>query len=165
MSNYNENDPSQESASGSSVIEVDFGDPYFSLPDDNRVWVPDGDYQAVFVEHFVGRFFGCYKVALSFRIVDPGKHFGSIVDRWYNIIGPKGKRTGRNTPFIPPLRGQFARDYTRLCGGFARRDRVSMSRFEKGLYTITVETVGHDHVQQTYDKQDLYSAIRDIKLA
>lgn len=102
------------------------------------------------------------KVALKFRIVDPGPAFGKELERWYNVKRLIGKpcRDGR---FQVGPRSDFLREYLTLFPGAARRfDRMSFAPFRNVAILGRVETVTHNRKQQLLPEAMRYSIIREL---
>lgn len=105
------------------------------------------------------------KVCVHFKICTPGAHFGTPLDRWYNVKELKGPpRT--NGRFKVTWGQDLARDYlaTTTSAGI-RPDRLALSDWKTLLFEGVVETVSHDANQQPLHSNVRYSILRRISLS
>src|SRR5881392_1056758 len=76
--------------------------------------LPEGKYQLALDHWKTSRLYGkACKLALWFKVVEQGTHFGAMVPRYYNIAGIKGQ-AGRGGRFKATHGGDLAREYARL---------------------------------------------------
>jgi hypothetical protein len=101
------------------------------------------------------------KIALTFKIVTPGEHFGKLVSRWFNVkrlIGAHG-RSGR---FQIGRRSDFLTDYVRLVGMPSRTDRLSLARLRPLVLLVKIDTVTINRRQRVIEDPLQYSVVRDL---
>lgn len=135
--------------------------PIFSI--EPGVVVPPGVYQMAFVSSRTAMMFQrAAKLALRFRIVDPGPHFGVELERWYNVqklLGPQGKG-GR---FKPGRNSDFVREYLTLFPGEVNRlDRMSFKPFRSTVVRARVDTVKSNRGQKVLPDLMHYSVVREL---
>lgn len=134
----------------------------FEIEGEPLALIPPGDYQVQFVGWWTGIMFARQpKVGLTFKIVQPGAHFGVKITRWYNarrLIGKHGK-SGR---FKIGRRSDFLADYARLFGMPTRTDRFSFTRLERLILLVRVDTVGINHRQRQINEKLQYSVVREL---
>jgi hypothetical protein len=100
------------------------------------------------------------KLALSFAIMDQGKHFGIEVVRWHNCR-LKGQ-TGKYGRFAVGWGSDLLREYVTLVGMPNRADRIALSRYESMLLAADVETVTKTRTQEVLPPALRYSVIRKL---
>jgi hypothetical protein len=125
--------------------------------------VDPGQYQMVFVSSRTALIYQrAAKLALRFRIVDPGPAFGKELERWYNVKRLIG-RAGKNGGFQVGPRSDFLREYLTLFpGAGGRLDRMSLAPFRNAIVLGRVETVSQNRKQQPLPEPLRYSIIREL---
>lgn len=138
------------------VISFPGADASSDAPD--LVRVPDGTYEAAYVNHCVR---DTYKgrLAVDFRILTMGEHFGKVVVAWYPVrVLDRKRRTfsvGRHSKFARDWRLVFHR-------GADRWDRIPMSAFRDVPVQITVRTIARDHQQKKLHEVNRYTVVDSI---
>lgn len=136
----------------------------FQIGEDRYCLIPDGEYLVGFDFYRTDHMFrGAPKLEFWFVII--GEDFqGLRLPKWYNAT--KCQKNRKHGNFTVAKRGNFLMDYARLFHrAIKRRDRVSMSCFEKHYYLVETETVTKNFQQENYPKQLRYSKIKTIKKA
>ena len=129
--------------------------------------VKPGEYQLVYVGRYT-----CYlhgkrpKLAVKFRIVDPGEYFEKELERWYNCKRLISK-PGNNGRFVPPRHGDFLLEYTTLFPTVLTRncrlDRISFTPFKSCVVSGRVDTVTRNSKQRGLPEVLQYSTIRELR--
>jgi hypothetical protein len=134
----------------------------FEIEEGSRVFVPPGIYHVAFVDWSTCVLFGkARKLALTFRIVDPGESFGKQVNRWYNTARLIG-RPGPHGRFKATKGSDFIADYVRLVGMPSRTDRASLTKLMPLLIKAEVSTVTTNQVQKEIAEPLRYSVVRRL---
>ena len=121
-----------------------------------------GEYQLALDHWKTSRLFGrAPKLALWFRVVDQGTHFGARVPRYYNVASLKGG-TGRGGRFKATPGGDLARDYARLLALPARFDRFNLHALKSHIVIGLVSTVTADARQRALAPASQYSVVRHL---
>lgn len=124
--------------------------------------VPPGCYRLRFMSWATVNYFDRQpKVVCHFRICTEGPHFGTPVDRWYNVKALLGK---------PRLKGRFkvawgqdlAREYLSVVPTLNRKDRMALSALGSVLLEGEVVTVTKDRRQRDLHPAIHYSVVRRI---
>lgn len=135
-----------------------------SLPVDGAVLdtpplIPPNTYRVRVIDWATCRMFGRQpKLVLRCEVCDFGKHLGVRLCRYYNVrrVG----RLGRRGNFSVGWSSDLVREYARLVGMPARRDRIALSRYCKLLLLAEVETVEQSARQEPLPACAQYSVIR-----
>ena len=133
---------------------------------DDAPLIPEGIYQLAYVYHSTFLFMGRQpKVAIFFRIVDPGDYFGIALTAYYNVIKFIGNR-GKSGGFKVAKRSSLARDYCRVfpTEPTPRLDRLPLSKMSNVIIQGTVRTVEKDFNQREIPEAVRYSKILTIEL-
>lgn len=124
--------------------------------------IPPGEYQLALAYWTTYKLFGrAPKLALWFRVVDPGQSFGVLVPRHYNVsrlIGTAGK-SGR---FKAPATGDLVRDYARILALPNRFDRFDLQSLKSRIVVAKVDTVTTTNRQQALAPACHYSVVREL---
>ena len=128
--------------------------------------VKPGDYQLFYIGRYTAYLHGqSPKLALKFRIQDPGKFYGVELERWYNCKRLLGK-PGNNGGFVPPRHGDFLLEYTTLfplaLTRDCRLDRISFTPFKNSIVIGKVNTVTRNSKQRELPETLQYSTIREL---
>ena len=128
--------------------------------------IEPGDYMMAYIGRHTAYLHGrTPKLALNFRIVDPGPFFEVELERWYNCKRLVGK-PGKNGNFLPPVNGSFLMEYANLFPTVltrkSRLDRVSFLPFKNTVLTGRVETVKRNSTQKELPEVLQYSTIREL---
>lgn len=126
--------------------------------------LPPGDYDMAFVGWRTLEYLGkAPKVALDFRIVQPGPCFKMELTRWYNAKALKG-RAGRHGGIKLGASSDLYRDFCRWTGRDARKDRIGLHHLESLLFRGRVEDVCSDRQQRALSDGAIYSVIRALEV-
>ena len=125
--------------------------------------VEPGTYSLVFVRHHTAVLFGnAPKIALRFRIVDQGTHYGTELERWYNVKRLIGK-AGNGGRFQVTARSDFVLEYLTLFTEQVKRlDRISMRPFKHCMIKGRIDTVKQNSKQRKLPDLLQYSVIREL---
>lgn len=127
--------------------------------------VKPGIYSMVYVTRSTTYVYKTPKLAIRFRIVDPGEFSGIELERWYNCKKLIGK-AGKNGGFVPKRHGDFLLEYCTLFPTVitrdSRLDRISFRPFVNSLITGKVGTVKRNNRQRNIPDQLQYSVIREL---
>ena len=119
------------------------GLPNALVADDIPPLITPGIYDLVFVDFKTAKMFmgKAPKLIMDFRIVSYGKHFETVLSRYYNVARIIGKPE-RHGCFKCSKKGDFLREFMGLFPSkVSRLDRVPMSHFENVVIEGKVETV------------------------
>lgn len=120
-----------------------------------------GSYEMTMVGYKTAVYYGrAQKLVISFRIVECGAAFESVLERYYNVLKLSGK-PGKNGVFKVGQRSDFLREF---CSVFPavnvrRLDRIPMSYFDGVIVRGEVSTVTHDTKQHQIPKSLQYSKV------
>ena len=118
--------------------------------------VPDGEYDAVFVDHrYVTTFKGSSKLFVQFRIVSEGASFGLCVYRFYNV-------EKINKRYRAPATGALSRDMAQLFGRRSLRSGLPFELLKTNVVRVETRTVNYDSVQKELHKENQYSVINRL---
>lgn len=128
--------------------------------------VKPGEYQLFYIGRYTAYLHGHNpKLALKFRIQDPGKFYKVELVRWYNckrLIGNPGNNGG----FVPPRHGDFLLEYTTLFPLALTRqchlDRISFTPFKNSIVIGRVVTVKRNSKQRDLPEPLQYSVIHEL---
>ena len=137
-----------------------------NIESDDSPLIPEGTYQMTYASHSTFMFMGRQpKVAIFFRIVDPGDYFGFEIPGYYNVLKLNGKR-GKSGGFKVAKRSNLARDYCRVfpTEPTPRLDRLPLSKMANVLIQGTVRTVIKDSSQREIPEAVRYSKVLTIEL-
>lgn len=137
-----------------------------SVTTDDSPLIPEGDYQMTYARHSTYLFMGRQpKVAVYFRIVEPGDYYELVLPAYYNVKEFIGKR-GKSGRFRAAKKSNLARDYCRVFpnDSFPRLDRLPMSNMASVLILGTVRTVQKDALQRDIPEAVRYSKVLTIEL-
>lgn len=127
--------------------------------------VEPGEYDLVLVDYETSRMFGkAEKLALNFRIVTQGPHFGEVVSRYYNVKRIIGK-PAKGGRFQVARGSNFLFEYMTIfehLGQPKRLDRVPMSHFENNIIIGRVKTVVKNYNQRKLPHALQYSVIEEL---
>lgn len=128
--------------------------------------VKPGEYQLFYIGRYTAYLRGHNpKLALKFRIQNPGKFYEVELVRWYNCKRLIGK-PGNNGGFVPPRHGDFLLEYTTLfplaLTRQCRLDRISFTPFKNSIVTGRVGTVTHNSKQRELSETLQYSVISEL---
>ena len=128
--------------------------------------VEPGEYLMAYVGRYTTYLHGqSPKLALKFRIVEPGDAFEVELERWYNCKKLIGK-PGNNGGFVPPRHGEFLLEYTTLfplaLTRHTRLDRISFTPLKNTVITGRVDTVKRNSKQKKLPDALQYSTIREL---
>ena len=104
--------------------------------------------------------FNCDKLELKFKIITPGKYYGEILSRYYNVNIIGKPQIDRH--FKGPLSDHFIREYANLFGLPQRLDRIPMSNFKKHIIKGKIKTVTTGYNQARIHRQLHYSVINEL---
>lgn len=136
--------------------------PYVPVDVDLPPHIPPGHYSLAFVGWRTVNYLNRQpKVVLTYRVVDQGPYFETVLQRWYNAQVLNGK-TGANGRFKLGSSSDLFRDFLRWTGLNARKDRVALCHLEKLLFRGRVEDVRVDRLQRELAAAARYSVLRDI---
>jgi hypothetical protein len=125
--------------------------------------LPPGRYQLALDYWKTSNLFGrAPKLALWFKVVDQGTHFGLLVPRYYNVVALKGK-PGRSGQFKASHGGDLARDYARLLALPTRFDRFNLQALKQHIVIGNVATVTADSRQKALAPASHYSVVRQLE--
>lgn len=125
----------------------------------NGPWVPEGEYELAYQGHkTVVQFGSAAKLALRFKICQPGPYFGVCLWRYYNVKRLLGAAKTRGR-FIAKPRGDFAIEYFTLFPHQTRLDRVSLKPLRSSIVIGHVKTVTQNAVQRDLPRALQYSVI------
>ena len=125
--------------------------------------LPDGRYQLALDHWKTSKLFGrASKLALWFRVVEPGPQFGAMVPRYYNVVALKGQ-AGRGGRFKASHGGDLAREYARLLALPTRFDRFNLQALKSHILIGHVATVTADAKQRALAPASHYSVIRQLE--
>jgi hypothetical protein len=124
--------------------------------------VPEGNYSLRFDTWSTCLMWGRQpKVVLSFTVTDYGPHFGTRLQRWYNVTrvigkpGPKGR-------FKAGFSSDLLRELAACCRPASRPDRVALTAYADRLVIGQVETVKRDSRQRAIPEVLWRSVIRSL---
>ena len=126
------------------------------------VLIPPGRYTLGFVDYRTAVYFQkAAKLVLTFRVLDAGEHFGTELDRFYNVQRLT-TRPGKRGGFKIGPRSDFLREYCTLfperCA--KRLDRIPITEPFGGAYVVgDVQTVAKDYAQRAIPDPVRYSKI------
>ena len=127
--------------------------------------LPEGYYTLRFIDWATRIHLGrSYKLVMRLAICDPGEHFETLIERWYNVrklVGP-ARRRGR---FKAGWSSDLYREYSLIAGEPQRRDRIALLRLHNRLLGGRVETVTKDRNQRPLHPSQQYSVLRSIEPA
>lgn len=124
--------------------------------------IPPGEYQLALSHWTTYRLFGrAPKLALWFKVVDMGPHFGALLARHYNVRALKGK-PGRHGGFKAAPGCDLVRDYARLLSLPARFDRFNLQALKSRIALGRVDTVKTTARQQELAPAVRYSVVREL---
>lgn len=124
--------------------------------------IPPGEYQLALQHWQTYKFFGkAPKLALWFKVVTPGEHFGIELARHYNVKALVGN-AGRNGRFKAAPGSDLVRDYARLLALPTRFDRFDLQSLTRRIVAGRVDTVTTTARQQTLAPAVRYSVIREL---
>jgi len=105
------------------------------------------------------------KVAIFFRVVDPGDNFGIVLPAYYNVIKFIGKPE-KSGSFKVAKKSSLARDYCRVFPAELnpRLDRLPISKMSNVIIQGTVRTVEKDFNQREIPEAVRYSRVKTIEL-
>ena len=132
-----------------------------NIKGDDSPLMPEGNYQMTYVSHSTYMFMGRQpKVAIYFRIVEPGDYFEIVLPGYYNVLNFIGKR-GKSGSFKVAKRSNLARDYCRVfpTDPIPRLDRLPLSKLGNVIIQGTVETV-----KKGFDQREIPEAVRYSKV-
>lgn len=125
--------------------------------------IPPGKYELALDHWKTSRLFGrAPKLALWFRVVQQGIHFGAMVPRYYNVVGLKGQ-VGRGGRFKASHGGDLAREYARLLALPGRFDRFNLQALKSHVVVGHVSTVTADAKQRALAPASHYSVVRQLE--
>jgi len=135
----------------------------FGQIENARVLIPAGRYQLQLSHWWTGVLFGRRpKLALIFKVVDFGEHFGVLLERWYNVTLPRHLATGRNGSFKAGWSSDLVREYVSLIGIVKRNDRIALSKYADAIVNAEIVTVSSTSKQEPLPEALHYSVIRKL---
>ena len=131
---------------------------YFDIEWGDAIKIPEGEYQAVYVSHLISKGSFGTKVKITFRIVNHGEYFESLLHGWYNIKdGGTSKRKGGR---LVLTRGQkLTTELLKVFQIKKRPDRLSPIMLKGHLIQIKVRTVLIDNRQRRLTELQQYSVV------
>lgn len=124
--------------------------------------IPEGEYSLKFETWSTALMWGRQpKVVLSFTVTDYGPHFGTRLQRWYNVTRLIGKPGSRGR-FKAGFSSEVLRELAACCRPASRPDRVALSAYADRLVTGHVETVKRDSKQRAIPDSLWRSVIRSL---
>ncbi len=130
-----------------------------NLIDDGAI--PPGEYKLAYCDYRTAMAFGQDRVVVRFKVIEPAKHFGHELERWYRVkrIRSKPKKYGR---FDVGRRSDLYREWTQLFGEPLRGDRISYSKLKHHVVIANVRTVVLDKEQKELSEEMQYSVIDEL---
>lgn len=123
--------------------------------------IPEGIYEAVYVQHEVfNQNFGP-KVKITFRITSLGEYNGTFIAGWYNIKKPKSG-PGRGKAAFLSRHSKLVTELLRVLDVKVRVDRLSPAMLKPLLLKIRVRTVRANSKQKELHKFQQYSTCDSI---
>lgn len=146
------------------VVKVDsWSDSAAGIIEGVRPLIPPGDYQLAFVGHHTMIFCRAPKVALRFRVIDQGPHFGTELERFYNVRRLVGKQ-GKNGKFKIGASSDLLLEFCRCAPDrVARLDRLPITALKQHIVIGEVHTVDRNRNQVELPEPLRYSVIKALK--
>ena len=127
-----------------------------------RPWVPDAKYELAYVDYETRLMFhGQPKLVVRFRILSMGKHFDTVLERWYRVKKLTGKPR-RSGGFVVGASSDLFREHARLFRYKTRPDRISFAGLRNRVVVGRTRTVVADHRQRELVGATLYSVIDEL---
>ena len=124
--------------------------------------VPAGKYKLVYERYETFQFCRAPKVAVWFRIIDLGPHFGKTVPRYYNVRQIKGK-VGKSGNFKAKRSGDLVNEFCTIANWRpSRLDRFSFERFKGKVIQGRVGVVDRDYQQKELHELARYSKVEAL---
>lgn len=124
--------------------------------------IPPGEYQLALQHWQTYRFYGkAPKLALWFKVMTQGEHFGVELARHYNVKALVGT-PGRYGRFKSSAGSDLVRDYARLRALPTRFDRFDLQWLKNRILCGRVDTVKTTARQQELAPAVRYSVIREL---
>lgn len=130
---------------------------------DDRLLIPEGQYEAVYHHHETSYSFGrAPKLYVHFTVITPGEAFGKIIWIAFNVKGLRGKPR-RGGGVIVGRHHRLLKDLARLNGVTTRRpDRLSITMLANKPIAVRVRTVKKDYRQGDLPEWLRYSVIDEL---
>jgi hypothetical protein len=151
---------------GAKVTPIQPQSPVSSFPSTNdsndegvveeHALIPEGEYQAWYLEHELHENFKGYgdKLVVSFSVTDTD-YAGEIVNSYYNVTITK-------TGFKAKGGSRWVREIRRLFPLRKRKDRLPPSLLKNRNVLVEVRTVKKGSKQRTLDPEERYSVVANI---
>ena len=132
------------------------------MDEDFIPFVPAGKYQLAYERYETFQFCRAAKVAVWFRILDFGPHFGKVLPRYYNVRKLKGKM-GKSGNFHAKRSGDLVNEFCTIANWRPNRlDRFSFERFKGKIIQGRVGVVYRDYQQKELHELARYSKVEAL---
>lgn len=142
------------------VTVADF--PHGTIKGKRPALIAPGLYELAFVGHHTATMFGgrVGKLVLSFRVMDQGPHFGTMLARYFNceVTGKSRQGGGFSTSWSSDLVRELGR-----VGVLPKRcDRISLRSLQQIIVCGRVATVERDYKQRPLAPELRYSVVAEL---
>ena len=127
---------------------------------DDLPLIPEGEYRLKLVEHETSICFGprSPRLVLTFTVCDMGQHFGTRLQRFYNVARLKSK-AGKKGQFVAKLHGDLMIEICTLLNRKVRPDRVPLEPLYNSVLVGRIQTVKHNSQQKDLPEVLHYSKV------
>ena len=132
---------------------VDLHEPNLVFDLSTEPLIPDDRYQMVYVKHSYGRMFkGHWKLVMNFRIVEEGRHFETVLKRFYNV-----RKLERQ--YRAPKSGDLTREMADLFGRSAMKQGIPWDKLRSSVILGETRTISSDSNNRTMSGANRYSVV------
>lgn len=135
-----------------------------ALAEDARPWIPeDTELELKYLDYSTVVMFSAPKLVVRFTVMTMGEHFEAVLERWYRVRQLKGKPKKYGN-FTVGASSDYYRDYCRLLGTPARKDRLSLTPLKHKVVMGSCRTVTVDSSQRALPEPTRYSVLEKLWL-